>query len=321
MERQMAKATKVRSRRTKASTNGATKSKSKDKQLEELVGYCEEGEPIEISDQFLDYVFLLYGESGSGKTSTLSKCPGSYIVQCDPKRKGLKVRQTNVPDLTLKETKQARGSKQPTPWDVIEATFARILEDDSVNTVIIDNIRAFYQHALNHYCAVNMVDTVQQMDDYGVSWDAIDEMYLNWWSKIVNSGRGLGLIAHQREREIKLPDDTVVLQIQPDVSGRAFQAIRSITDFAFYLGKTDHGRVLTIRHESNDIWYKCCTDEDEPRFYDPQGKPVHRISAGDSPSECWGGILLSWDNKLQDVDYQPPKPRREGKKRRSRSDK
>ncbi len=303
----MAKARKV--------TKGQRRKKKSDPttSIDQLVDYREEGNPIEISDNFLDYMFLLYGESGSGKTSTLSKAPGSYTIQCDPKRRGLRVRQTNIPDLSLETIKKNRNDH--TPWEVIEATFERILKDDTVRTVIIDNMRVFYDHASNHYCKKYMVSSLKEMDDYGVSWNNVDAMYLDWFSEIVNSGRGLGLITHQKEREITLPDDTTIVQIQPDVTGRAMTAVRSLTDFAFYLGFDSEGkRVLTIRHEGNDIWYKCCTDEDEPRFFDPEGNPVHKISAGNSPGECWNNIMESWENKLYDVDYSPPKTRKRRRK-------
>jgi len=308
----MAKARKVTGRKPKIKKSPPSKS------IDDLVGYCEDGETIEISDKFLDYMFLLYGESGSGKTSTLSKCPGSYIIQCDPKRKGLKVRQTNVPDSSLEEIKRNRD--EHTPWEVIEATFEKIIEDDSVRTVIIDNMRAFYDHASNHYCKRKMVDSLSDMNDYGVSWNNVDAMYLDWFSRIVNSGRGLGLIAHMREREITLPDNTTMVQIQPDLTGRAMTAVRSLTDFAFFLGyNSDGDRILTVRHPGNDVWYKCCTDEEFPRFFDPDGNPVHRIVAGKSPGECWANILKSWDNQLYDAEYQPPKERKVKIKRRTKS--
>lgn len=283
--------------------------------IDELVGYCEEGTTITIPERFLDHVFLLYGESGAGKTSTLSKIPGAYIIQCDPNRKGLAVRQTNIPDIPLK--KQIANPLEYTPWDVVEATLEKILQDDSVDCVIFDNMSNLYNFAMNHYCAKKRVQSLQEINDYGASWTAVDRMYCDWFSAIVDSDRGLGFICHQKEREIQLAGGGSTIQIVPDVPNRMFQAIRYYTNFVFYLGFDHNGnRVVTVRNDSDDIYHKCCTDEDTPRFFDPEGKPVHRIPAGGSPGECWANIQKSWNNELHDVDYEPPKPKKKNFKKK-----
>ena len=127
-----------RARKTRTATP-VRKTKTKPtKSIDDLVGYCDEGETIEVSDNFFDFVFMMYGESGAGKTSILAKVPGSYVIQCDPNRKGLSIRQTNIPNISLATMKENRG--EFTPWDVINATFEKIIADDSVSCVIVDNL-------------------------------------------------------------------------------------------------------------------------------------------------------------------------------------
>ena len=310
-ERPMATAKRTR---TKGVKGGKTSSKKKEVDISQYVNYIPEGETIEVSDRFLDYVFLLYGESGSGKTSTLAQAPGAYTIQCDPNRRGLKIRQTNVPNNSLKTMKSSRST--PTPWEIIVATVDAILDDDSVGTVIFDNFKLVYQHASNHYCMKNGVDALKEMEDFGVSWNNVDSMYMDLFESIVVTGRGLGLITHQKENEIELPSGRMFTQIQPDLSGRPFQAVRQMTDFVFYLGKSDAGgRELTIRHDKNDIFYKCCTDEDQPHFFSPEGVPVKKISMGNSPQQAWKNLMLSWDNKV--ACSAPVKKVSKKKKRRS----
>ena len=62
--------------RTKGVKGTRPKTEKKEVDMSKYVNYIEEGDSIEVPDNFLDFVFLLYGESGSGKTSTLA--PVSY---------------------------------------------------------------------------------------------------------------------------------------------------------------------------------------------------------------------------------------------------
>lgn len=296
-------------------TTGVKKRRSKKiaakkpKDLSSYVNYVPDGETIDISDSFLDYVFLLYGESGSGKTSTLAQAPGAYVIQCDPNRRGLKIRQTNIPNHSLKMIRSDRS--EPSPWEIVVATVDAAIEDNSVNTIIIDNFRVLYDHASNHYCRINGVDSLRDMEDFGVSWNCVDAMYAELFSRIVDSGRGLGLITHQKETEVELPSGKTFTQIQPDLSGRPFQAVRQMTDFVFYLminAKAE--RELVIRPENNDLFYKCCTDLNEPRFFTPENVPVKRLSMGKSPQEGWENLMKSWDNKMPCVS-----PKRKLKKK------
>jgi hypothetical protein len=271
------------------------------KSIDELVGYVEDGETITPPELLENYVVCFYGESGAGKTSTMSNVEGTYIIQCDPNRRGLAVRQTNIPQVALAQMK--KNSHEHTPWDVIVATIDKIVDDPSIEMVVVDNMDIFYQAASNHYCLKNNVDNLLEMEDFGASWKNVDEMYKTQLQRIVNSGRGVFFITHKDEKEEELPSGAVITQTRPAVAKRVMKFIREHTDFAFYLGYEDDGsRSVLIRSPGNDVWTKCCVDEKIPHFYDPDGNPVNKIPAGDSPAECWANIQKSWNNELFDMD-------------------
>jgi len=305
--------------RTKGVKGTRPKKEKKEVDMSKYVNYIEDGDSIDVPDNFLDFVFLLYGESGSGKTSTLAQAPGAYVIQCDPNRRGLKIRQTNIPNDSLATVKKRKSI--PTPWEIIVATVDAIIVDRSVKTVIFDNFKIMYEHASNHYCKVNRVDSLSEMEDFGVSWNLVDSMYMDLFTRIVDSGRGLGLITHQKEVEEELPSGRVYTQVRPDLSGRPFQAVRAMTDFVFYLGKNSRAeRELTIRHDTNDIFYKCCTDESNPHFFTPEGVPVKRIAMGNSPQQGWKNWMKSWDNNMPCVaPVRKPKKRRTEKTTKKKS--
>lgn len=276
--------------------------------------YLAPGELNEPSDNLLDYVILLYGESGIGKTSTASKIPGSYVIQCDPNRRGLKIRQTCIDDMTISELKENRD--KPTPWEVIKSVYKKACADKSVKVIVIDNFGMFYEHCLRHRCFKLGIDDPQEQNDYGQTWRDIKDEMVSLLNKVNSVGKGLFLIAHDAKKEILLKDDTTVERIQPALMSAPFDFVKAVTNFAFYMAHLSSGRVVYLRTGS-EIWSKCCTDGDQPRFFDPEGNPVNRIPAGNSPSECWQNILRSWDNELFDVDHVDESKKRKKKKIRA----
>jgi hypothetical protein len=102
------------------------------------IEYMAAGETTHPSDDLLDYCVLLYGESAIGKTSLLTQIPDCYIIQFDPKRSGLKARQTNIPDLTIGDMNKNRVKYSA--WDMTCSVIDKALNDDSVRCIGIDNL-------------------------------------------------------------------------------------------------------------------------------------------------------------------------------------
>ena len=285
----MARATKVRKKPRKTTPTTETS-----------VEYLEEGETVEPSDSFLDYCILIYGESGIGKTSVASKIPGAYVIQCDPNRKGLRIRQTCIDNLTIETLKKLRPSQ--TPWDKICFLIDRACEDASVQCVVIDNFGLFYEHALRHRCYKQMISDPSEENDYGQTWRAIETEMTEQLNKLLYAEKGIVLIAHDVSKEADLPDGSKFERIEPSMMKAAFKWIKACTNFAFYMAHGEDGRIMKLRG-GRDVWLKCCTDEDNTRFFDPEGNPLHEINMGTSPKQAWVNLMLAWDNKIQDVNH------------------
>jgi phage nucleotide-binding protein len=287
----MPRATRVRKRRDK--------SKSTDK-TSPAVKYIPDGEVIEPSSNFLDYCILIYGESGIGKTSTCSKIPDSYIIQCDPNRKGLSARQTNIDNVSLSDLKSDRPDY--TPWEQLVMLVDLICDDDTVKCVVVDNFGLLYEHAMRHRCYKLMVNDPGELNDYGQTWRSIDDMMTSLLNKLLYANKGIVLITHDTTKEVEMVSGNFE-RIEPAVMAAPFRWLKACTDFAFYMAYGDNGdRVFNLRGDK-EIWLKCCTDEDQPRFHDPQGKPLRQISCGTSPKEAWQNLCKAWDNEIQDVDF------------------
>jgi hypothetical protein len=272
------------------------KSESKDigSMIEEL--YLPEGEVIEPPENFLAYCFLIYGESGIGKTSTMACFPNSYVIQLDPNRTALAIRQTNVPDIPLTDLK--RQKPEFTPWEMIVGLVEKAVEDDSVECVFIDNFGLMYEHALRHICYKKGLKDPTEADDWGQTWREIKDSMTDVLNKLLYANKGIGLIAHDTEKEIELPGGKIS-RIEPSLMKGAFDWVKGATNYAFYMRKNSEGdREFLIR---SDIftWTKCCIDENNPHFNYDDGSPMSAVPCGSSPREGYENLMKAFDNEFQ----------------------
>lgn len=263
------------------------------------IDYMEAGETTQPSDNLLDYCVLLYGESAIGKTSILTQIPDCYIVQFDPKRVGLKARQTNIPDLTIADMNKNRVKHSS--WDMTCSVIEKALNDDSVKCIGIDNFGLMYEHAVRHVCWQEGIKDPQENNDYGKTWNVLNDMFRQVVNSCLYNSKGLFIVSHDVTREVEEGDGSKYDRIEPALMKGARKWVKEVTDFAFYMRFYRDQRVITVRN-SKEIWVKCCTDIENPRFVDSDGNLLHNISAGASPQEAWSNLLGGFNNEINDVD-------------------
>ena len=268
---------------------------------------------VEPSDNLMDYCIMIYGESGIGKTSTVGSIPGVYILQCDPKRRGLKVRQTEIPNMSIGALNKGNHGDY-TPWERVMKTIDLLVEDNSVECTAIDNFQLFYDAAMRHHCYKGDIDHPNDANDYGATWQKIRGAVTEQAARLLEADKGLVLICHDRVKEHDTGYDKYD-RIEPWITGQAFEWVKQATEYVFYLSHgADGDRVVTIRG-GEDIWLKCSADETSNHFCDPDGNPIKQFSAGSSPSECWENINAAWRGELRDINYKS-KSAKKGRRRR-----
>ena len=298
----------AKAKRSTARKKGSRKSKgTRSKQtIDEVIAYASPDDLVGGSDAITDHIILVYGESAIGKTSTCHNIPNSYIIQCDVKRKGLIGRQSFIPNVSLEELK--RDNPKFTPWNIAAETIKQAAEDKTVDVVIVDNFGKLYEHAYNNKCYRNRIKDPSEENDFGATWREIEDELTSAMNAILENDKGCVIISHAKEVEIELPDGEKYDRIQPEMMKAPFKWLKACTDYAFYLSYGDAGdRVWNLRGDK-EIWLKCCVDVDNaPHFMDPDGNPVNQISAGTSAKEAWKNLVESWNNKIRDIDYKPPR--------------
>lgn len=248
----------------------------------------------EPPDDFFSYVTLIYGESGVGKTTLLSKFPDSYTLMLEPKRRGLRMRMHEVPYVPMAKMKKLKG---PTPWEEISAFIDHCVKDRSINTVCIDNVDRAYELCMNHVCFERGYTHPNQAKDYGQTWDAIRELFAEAFDKVIYSDKGLVFSSKYKYKEVEQRDGDNYERLQPSCANGCLKYLMDCTDYGIWYGYERKQRAFILR-SVNDVWTKCAP---EGHFLDPQGEPISVLAAGETPDEAFQTLIDGFENKRTDL--------------------
>lgn len=248
----------------------------------------------EPPESFFDYVTLIYGESGIGKTTLLSKFPDAYTLMLEPKRRGLRMRMHEVQYVPMTKMKRLKG---PTPWQEIAAFVDYCVKDRNVNTVCIDNVDRAYELCMNHVCFERGYTHPNQAKDYGQTWDAIREAFADVFDKVIYSGKGLVFSSKYKYKEVEQRDGDNYERLQPSCANGCLKYLMDVTDFGIWYGYERKQRAFVLR-SPNDIWTKCAP---EGHFLDPDGLPIEVLAAGETPDEAFQSLLDGFSNERTDL--------------------
>lgn len=252
--------------------------------------------PNEPPQNFLEYCTVLFGAKGVGKTSLAAQFPGSIVLQLEPRRRNLRIRQYEVRPKSISEVR--KSGYQYSPWIEIKEFIEEVLEDNSVKHITIDTADRFYDAAFIHHCAEKRVDNPSKCNDYGQTWDAIRWDVEDTLNKILYSSKGCLITSHAKLREN-----------EEDIEGSEFYAptckpamwtiLKAAADYAFFYGYLDSQRVIRLRGNEERYWLACGPED---YFMDKKGNPLTTISAGKSAKEAYQQLTLAFNNEVDSID-------------------
>lgn len=248
----------------------------------------------EPPDDFNSYVSIIYGESGIGKTSLLSKFPNSVTLMLEPKRRGLKMRMYEVQYIPMSKMKKHKGVY---PWDEIKAFIDQCIKDDSVETVAIDNVDRAYELCSNKICFDAGINHPNDAQDFGATWNIVREEFAECFDRVIYSGKGLVFSSKYDFKEVTHRDGSKYERLQPSCNKQCFRYIMECTDFGIYYGFEEGRRAFIVR-STEDIWTKIGPED---TFMDPSGRPVNVIEAGESAEEAYQSLVDAFANERVDL--------------------
>jgi hypothetical protein len=179
--------------------------------------------PKHACTDFFEYVSLIYGRAGIGKTTWAAGFPNSLLLSCERVSKGVEAYDFNWENGGV------------TSWEIFLAAVDLIEKNPGkFKTVVIDTAEALYQHCFNFICKKLGVDHPSDGRDFGKAWAMIKDEFTNALDRIWKVGLGVCFTAHAKEVDVVSNSGSKYTRIMPEMAAPMYKYLRAKSDFMFY---------------------------------------------------------------------------------------
>jgi hypothetical protein len=237
--------------------------------------------PSGLSEPETDFgkmTWLIYGEPKIGKTSLLSHWDDPYFAMFEPGGKGLRIKQTFLPD-----------------WDTFLKLISALEENpDYCKTLVIDTGYAAYERCFDYCLAELDIDKPGDTKDFGMGWKFIDKEFKSAHDRIINLGLGFAVTAHSEEKDITKGGFTRH-KTTTRLGAQATRFYTGLIDVIGYYHFTSDGeRLLKLRGTNETL----AGTRFEENFHYTDGEPIFDLDMGHSSKEAFTNLMLAFNNKL-----------------------
>lgn len=248
---------------------------------------------IKLSTEFTEPVddlgtatILISGEKKIGKTSLANQFGNNLVMAHEVGYKGLRIRKEDVPD-----------------WDTARAVVKALRKDKFFNTVTIDTADKSFKQC-EEWSNRRLGISHASEEDWGKGWAAIRTEYERFLDSLTHTGKGVILISHTAEREVKKRNGESYTVISSTMPRQGREIIEGLVDIWCYFGYDGNRRVLTIMGDD----HISAGHRFSERFRTPDGRPIRAIDMGRSAEEGYKNFVRAWRNKYEperDEDLMP----------------
>ena len=235
-------------------------------------------------EKLSDYSILLYGTPGIGKTTLCSEFPDALFLTTETGSKSL-----SIYDRPIKK------------WSNFVSAIKLLKEDKQFKNIILDRVDKLYDMCFKYMCdTVLMIDHPQDEKDYGKSWGEINKEYYKWIDKLLALDKGVVMVSHQQEKEIKTLSGLEFNKLTPLVR-KGPEYIHGQVDCIFYYTMKGNRRYLFLQEDD----YITAKQRIKNHFFTKKGERVISINCGDSSEEAYKNLMRAYNNntKLKGVPY------------------
>lgn len=237
--------------------------------------------PTPPSDDLQDYSILLFGEKKIGKTTLASMFPDNLLLCSEPGAKSLNVFRMDVRS-----------------WKEFKKIIRLLKKDKRFRTVTVDTVDLLFKLCDAQVCQELGIDHVSEAD-WGRGWSAVRDEFTTAMADLMGIGKGVILISHSTEKEIKPRSGPKYDRIQPTMPNTARDICEAMVDIWGYFHYDGHDRVLTIRGDEHIT----AGHRLQTRFRH-NGKELENIDMGTSKEEAFKNFMDAFNNKY--VPTEPP---------------
>lgn len=223
-----------------------------------------------------EYVTLLYGAKKIGKTTLAAQFDSALFLMFEAGGKALSIFQ-----MPVRTWAQAMGITN------------KLLTDTRFKTVVIDTVDLAFKACETAVCKRMGIDHPSE-GEWGRGYSAVRDEFVRWLGALASTGKGVVLISHATEREIKTKSGRKYDRIQPTMSGQARDIVEGFVDIWAYYDYDDDRRILTIRGDDHIL----AGHRLDGRFM-YKGKEVRTIDMGQSPAEAYANFLAAFNNQYR----------------------
>jgi hypothetical protein len=250
-------------------------------------------EPI---DDLGQAIILLTGEKKIGKTSLANQFGKNLVLAHEVGYRGLRIRKIDVPD-----------------WDTARAVVKTLRKDRFYTTVTIDTADKSFKQC-EAWSNKRLGISHASEEEWGKGWAAIRNEYEGWIDRISHTGKGIILISHTQEKEVKKRNGESYARIMASLPKQGHDIITGLVDIWCYFQYDGDRRILTIIGDD----HISAGHRFAERFRTPDGRAIRHIDMGRSPEDGYKNFVKAWNNKYEperDDDLMPDedRPKKTGK--------
>jgi len=250
--------------------------KTKPKDTESTDDFVLPTEMSKPSVRLGDYSILLFGLEKIGKTTLAAQFPDAIFLMAEPGGRGLSIYQTPI-----------------TNWPTFKKALRLLSKDKRFKTVIVDTVDILFKMCERTTCRKMGIDHPSD-EDWGKGWNAIRDEFTEQMALLLSLGKGVILISHATEREIKRRDGSKYHVIGPTMAGQARSVIQPMVDIWCYYAFNKDRRTLIIRGDEH-----VTAGVRPPKNFLWDGKPVVEIDMGESPEEAYKNFIAAFKNEYR----------------------
>lgn len=254
--------------------------KGKTARREEPSSEIDSSLPTDLTEPIDDLgraVILITGEKKIGKTSLAAQFGKNLNMAFEVGYKGLRLFKKDIPD-----------------WDTARAVVRALKKDKKYSTVTIDTAEKSFKRA-EEWSNKRLGIEHASEEEWGKGWAAIRTAFEKFIDDITHSGKGVIMISHSQEKEVKKRNGDTFDRVVSSMSRPAREVVEGIVDIWAYYGYDGDRRVLTIVGDD----YIQAGHRFAERFRTPDGRRLRCIDMGRDEKEGYKNFLAAWNNKYE----------------------